>query len=554
MKQVFYVIFFLSLGLTGYSQVNIIPKPAAVSMPAVKGELTIDASTHLVAATPALQPAADFLNAYLMEYYGFFLRGIKPKGSATTVRLAISTATNGPKEGYSLEAAKGSVTIKGQDAAGVFYGVQSLIQLLPVQKAARLAVPFVTISDYPRFAYRGMHLDVARHFFPVSFIREYIDYLALHKMNYFHWHLTDDQGWRIEIKKYPKLTQIGGFRNGTIIGHFPGTGNDNQHYGGFYTQEQVKEIVRYAAGRSITVVPEIEMPGHASAAIAAYPELSCFPNEPTTYPRRTTVAGDTTGKQVQQTWGVFNDVFAPTETTFTFLENVLDEVMALFPSKLIHIGGDECPKENWKRSAFCQQLIKDKGLKDEHGLQSYFIQRIEKYINGKGRSIIGWDEILEGGLAPNALVMSWRGEQGGIDAAKQSHYVVMTPGSHVYLDHSQTRRDDSLTIGGYTTVQKTYSYEPIPKEINQAEEKFILGAQGNVWTEYMAYPSKVEYQIFPRMTALSEVLWSSRALRNWTDFEPRLKIQLDRYDRWGVSYSKAVLQPEPEPPVKRSSN
>jgi hexosaminidase len=366
----------------------------------------------------------------------------------------------------------------------------------------------------------------------------------LHKFNTFHWHLTDDQGWRIEIKKYPKLTSVGGWRNGTIIGRYPGTGNDNLHYGGFYTQAEIKDIVKYAAQRFITIIPEIEMPGHASAAIAAYPELSCFPNESTFsfYPKQCVWSGDTAGKQVQQTWGVFDDVFcAGKENTFKVLQDVLDEVLTLFPSRYIHIGGDECPKENWKRCALCQQRMKDEHLKDEHELQSYFIQRVEKYLNGKGRRIIGWDEILEGGLAPNATVMSWRGEQGGIDAAKQNHDVIMTPGNPVYFDHSQSTNEDSVTIGGYNPIEKVYAYEPIPKELNEAQAKHILGAQANMWTEYMAYPSKVEYHLFPRIAALSEVLWSPKETKNWENFQIRLSTLFKRYDLMKINYSKAYF-------------
>jgi hexosaminidase len=394
-----------------------------------------------------------------------------------------------------------------------------------------------------------MHLDVARHYMPVDFIKKYIDYLAAYKFNTFHWHLTDDQGWRIEIKKYPLLTQVGGWRNGTIIGRYPGKGNTDTKHGGFYTQQQVKEIVQYAADRYITVIPEIEMPGHASAAIAAYPQLSCFPDEDTKIPPDCIWSGAAKGKMVQQTWGVFEDVFAPTDYTFNFLQDVLDEVMPLFPSKYIHIGGDECPKEAWKRSAFCQQLIKEKNLKDEHGLQSYFINRIEKYLNSKGRNIIGWDEILEGGLAPNATVMSWRGEEGGIEAAKQNHDVIMTPGKPVYFDHSQSKNEDSVTIGGYNSIEAVYAYEPIPKVLNEAQAKYILGAQANLWTEYITNPEKVEYMIFPRMLALSEVLWSPKEKRNWNDFERRLPVLFERLEKQKVNYSKAyydlktIIQP-----------
>jgi hexosaminidase len=467
------------------------------------------------------------------------------KGNGTGKNAIVLDITGKPGRipgNYRLTVTGDKIVIKG-DQAGVFYAVQSLIQLLPLEKTKQLTIPQVQIVDSARFAYRGMHLDVGRHFFPVSYIKKYIDFIAMHKMNTFHWHLTEDQGWRIEIKKYPKLTQVGGYRNGTIIGRYPGKGNDNLRYGGFYTQDEIKEVVKYATDRYITILPEIELPGHASAAIAAYPELSCFPQEATAHRPATAWSGDSTGKQVQQSWGVFPDVFCPSEYTFKFLENVLDEVISLFPGKYIHIGGDECPKDNWKRSAFCQQLIKEKGLTDEHGLQSYFIRRIEQYLNSKGRQIIGWDEILEGGLAPNATVMSWRGEKGGIEAAKQHHQVIMTPGSHVYLDHAQNKKEDSVTIGGYLPIQKVYSYEPVPQELTPEEGKLVIGAQGNVWTEYMKNTAKIEYMIFPRMSALSEVLWSPKTARNWAAFEKKLPVLTRRYEWWQANYSRAWQDP-----------
>ncbi|MCU0395115.1 MAG: family 20 glycosylhydrolase, partial [Chitinophagaceae bacterium] len=314
--------------------------------------------------------------------------------------------------------------------------------------------------------------------------------------------------------------------------------------GGYYTQEEVKEIVRYAAERYITVIPEIEMPGHSSAAIAAYPFLSCFPEEETVIKRNASVASQAKkGKKVQETWGVFEDVFVPSEQTFQFLQDVIDEIVPLFPSKYIHIGGDECPKEAWKRSTFCQQLIKEKGLKDEHELQSYFIRRMEQYINSKGKQIIGWDEILEGGLAPNATVMSWRGEQGGIDAARQRHDVIMSPNSHCYLDHSQTRNEDSVTIGGYTTIDKLYSYDPMPAALKGTEfEQFVKGVQGNVWTEYMRSAQKVEYMIFPRLAALSEAAWTQQANKQWNDFANRIPAFLQKLDRMQTQYSRAFFE------------
>ncbi|WP_363320103.1 beta-N-acetylhexosaminidase, partial [Hydrotalea sp.] len=506
-----------------------------------KGDFIITPKTVLVVSDPGDVHAANFLNQYLKKYYHFQLQ-IKEHTTSGSINIHTKKFIQVPDnpEFYSFQSKPSGITISGNSYAGSFYGIQTLIQLLPVNATAnKLKIAAVSIEDEPRFAYRGMHLDVGRHFFSVDFIKEYIDFIALYKMNTFHWHLTEDQGWRIEIKQYPRLTSAGAYRNGTIIGHAPGTGNDGIKYGGYYTQEQIKDIVQYAANRFITVIPEIEMPGHASAAIAAYPKLSCFPDKNTPTPKNKNLwSGDTTGKQVQQGWGVFDDVFCPGEYTFHFLENVLDEVMELFPSKYIHIGGDECPKTYWKASPFCQQLMKEKGIKDEHELQSYFIQRIEKYINSKGRQIIGWDEILEGGLAPNATVMSWRGEKGGIEAAQQKHDVIMTPGAWCYFDHSQNKPEDSLTIGGYTPVQKVYSYEPVPKEISADETKYILGAQGNVWTEYMKYPTKVEYMILPRMSALSEVLWSPAGKKNWQNFENKLFTDTKRYELWQVHFNE----------------
>ncbi len=504
-------------------QVSIIPKP--VSLKRNTGSFRLNSSTLLVVPQESDRKSADFLNTYLKEIYGFSLK-ISEAGTQNSIILFTKKLSDS-SEAYTLDVSAANITIRGDSPAGTFYGMQSLIQLLPVEKAASLSIPSVSIKDQPRFSYRGLHLDVGRHMFPLAFIKKYIDYIALHKLNYFHWHLTEDQGWRIEIKKYPGLTQTGGYRDGTIIGRHPGTGNTGKRYGGFYTQEEVKEVVKYASDRHINVIPEIEMPGHASAALASYPFLGC----PGTGPFK-----------VEQSWGVHEDIFcAGQETTFEFLQNVLDEVIPLFPSKYVHIGGDEAPKDNWKICSLCQKRIKDENLKDEHELQSYFVQRMEKYINGKGKTMIGWDEILEGGLAPNAIVMSWRGEAGGIEAAKQNHKVIMTPGNYVYFDHAQSTREDSLTIGGYTTVQETYSYEPVPKELDAEQGKFVMGAQANVWTEYMSNPSKVEYHLFPRLSALSEVLWSPKESRSWTDFEPRLLTHFKRYDLWGANYSKAFF-------------
>lgn len=428
------------------------------------------------------------------------------------------------EEGYALLINDKGVRITANTATGIFYGVQSLIQLISRDGKQ---VPYVEITDYPRFSYRGLHLDVGRHMFPATFIKKYIDLMARHKFNRFHWHLTEDQGWRIEIKQYPKLQEIAAFRKETLIGH---GGNpkdyDDIRYGGYYKQEEIKEIVKYAEDRHVTIVPEIEMPGHSLAALSAYPELGC-----------------TGGPYEAGTkWGVFDDVYcAGNEETFTFLENVLDEVITLFPGEYIHIGGDESPKARWKKCSKCQKRMKAEKLQDEHELQSYFIQRVEKYVNSKGRKIIGWDEILEGGLAPNASVMSWRGEEGGIAAAKQNHSVVMTPGNWCYLDHYQdTSKREPLAIGGFTPVSEVYAYEPLPPQLSESESKFILGAQGNVWTEYMKSSNHVEYMVYPRACALAEVVWSSKESRNYDDFLQRMQLHFNRLDDWNVNAAKHI--------------
>jgi hexosaminidase len=536
---------FLIITLNCFAQqpsLNIIPEPAKVEVK--DGSFTITPSTKIIEEASGVSKSINFLNDYLKKFYGFELKTSKEKSATNVIELNFERLNNSNPGAYTMNVDKSKIYIGGDNEQGVFYGIQTLIQLLPAEKSNSLNIQQCNILDSPRFAYRGLHLDCGRHFFPVDFIKQYIDFIALHKMNTFHWHLTEDQGWRIEIKKYPKLTQVGACRNGTIIGHHPGTGNDDTKYCGYYTQQQIKDIVKYAADRYITIIPEIEMPGHASAAIAAYPQLSCFPDSSIKIAKGVKWSGDSTGKQVQQSWGVYPDVFAPTDYTFKFLENVLDEVIQLFPSKYIHIGGDECPKIYWKESAFCQQLIKDSGLKNEEGLQSYFIRKIERYLNSKGRSIIGWDEILEGGIAPNATIMSWRGEQGGIEAAKQHHTVIMTPGGYVYFDHAQNKHEDSLTIGGYLPVETVYNYEPLPKELSPDEQKYILGAQANVWTEYMSNPAKVEYMLFPRLEALSEVLWTPKENKNWDDFKNRLPQQYKRYELWHVRYDASGIDKE----------
>jgi hexosaminidase len=506
----------------------LIPEP--FSQKQAPGNFELSEKTVIYCGTETSKRDAEIFNEYMMQYYGFKLK-IEPVSSfkkGNCIWLEPDVTKSLPPEGYSLAIGAEEIRIQG-DASGIFYALQTIKQLLPITKQKKLELPLYKITDHPRYSWRGMHLDVSRHFFPKEFIKKYIDFLAMYKMNTFHWHLTDDQGWRIEIKKYPKLTEIGGYRNGTLIGSYKTTPHqfDTTRYGGFYTQADIKEIVAYAADRHVTIVPEIEMPGHALAALTAYPQFSC-----------------TGGPfEVQKLWGVFDDVFCPKEESFKFLEDVLTEVMELFPGKYIHIGGDEVPKERWKKCPHCQSLIKKEGLKDEAELQSYFIKRIEKFVNSKGRNIIGWDEILEGGLAPNAAVMSWRGIEGGIAAAKQKHYVVMSPGGYCYFDHYQGNpKFEPLAIGGYTSVEKVYSYEPTPSELTEAEQKYILGAQANLWTEYIGSTSQIEYMIFPRICALAEVLWSPKDVRNWDNFKSRLIEHFGYLEMIKVNYSKALFE------------
>ncbi len=509
--------------------VNVIPEPQEVALG--KGSFTINNLTALFTNDSSQAANAILLLEEKFKHAaGFVLNVFQeiPEGKKNAITLKLVKNSNLGKEGYKLTVSENAVIIEAQAPAGLFYGVETLLQLLPpeifssrVIKNVEWKVPVVQITDKPRFVYRGMHLDVGRHFFPKEFIKKYIDLIAMHKMNIFHWHLTEDQGWRIEIKKYPRLTKVGAFRKETM--------GDGKPYGGFYTQEEIKEIVAYAQKRFVTIIPEIEMPGHSKAALAAYPELSC-----------------TGGPfEVATTWGVHKDIYcAGKEKTFEFLEGVLDEVINLFPGKYIHIGGDEAPKDRWKHCPDCQLRIKTDGLKDEAELQSYFVKRIEKYLISKGRKLIGWDEILEGGLAPEATVMSWRGTKGGIAAAKQNHDVIMTPTGFCYFDYYQgDPKNEPVAIGGYLPVTKVYSYDPVPSELNKEEAKHVLGAQGNVWTEYLEKPENVEYMALPRMAALSEVVWTNQLRKDKDNFLKRLQTEFERYDELGINYSKSVFTP-----------
>ncbi|MFD0793688.1 family 20 glycosylhydrolase [Mucilaginibacter litoreus] len=501
--------------------------PAPVSLKKNAGEFILSQETKIQADTPD-NKAVKFFSSYLADKMAYnkqvALRNASV--STTTIYLTSTGTENLPAEGYRLTITPKQVTVAGK-GAGLFYGIQTLIQLIPSERAATAKLPCVQIEDYPRFGYRGMMLDVCRHFFTVEFVKRYIDLMAAYKLNTFHWHLTDDQGWRIEIKKYPKLTSVGSFRKESVIGNYKDRQPlqyDGVPVSGYYTQDQIRDVIKYASERYVTIVPEIEMPGHALAALASYPELSCDPSQ----------KYEVTGK-----WGVFNNIFCPSEQTFSFLQDVLTEVIDLFPSKYIHIGGDEAPKEVWKRSKYCQDLIKRLKLKDEHGLQSYFVQRMEKFVNSKGRSIIGWDEILEGGLAPNATVMSWRGEQGGIEAAKQHHDVIMTPSSQaLYFDHAQGKiNQEPVGIGGNAPIQKTYAYNPTPAALTPDQQKYIKGVQANLWTEYITTENKVEYMILPRMLALSEVAWTPLSNKNFKDFyETRMPEHLAWLDKEGYNF------------------
>lgn len=523
-------------GALAQDKYHIVPVPVKIAEG--KDSFLLDDKTVLIATGKAKKTALLF-NSYLKSLGLKELQidsNMKKRSAKKCILFSVykGHSYQSPElvaEGYELLVKPDRIFFSAGSTSGLFYGVQTLKQLFPADKTGLnypLSIPSLSIIDYPRFPYRGMHFDVARHFSSVEFVKKYIDYLAMYKFNTFHWHLTDDQGWRIEIKRYPLLTQTGSCREQTLTGPYGSNKYDGKKYCGFYTQEEIKEVVAYAAERHINVVPEIEMPGHALAALTSYPYLGC-----TKGPYKTA-----------ETWGVFEDVFcAGNDSTFIFLQNILDEVMALFPSKLIHIGGDESPKVKWKTCPDCQRRIAAEQLKGEHELQSYFITRIEKYINSKGRNIIGWDEILEGGLAPNAAVMSWRGEDGGIQAARQHHNVVMTPGNYLYFDHSQSNNEDSITFGGYNSLEKVYSYEPVPAALTPEEGKYILGAQANLWTEYITNSQKVEYQLFPRITALSEVLWSPKEKRNWEDFERRLPDIFKRLDQQNINYSKAYYEP-----------
>ena len=543
----FKIIFLLSmLGFGACSQKtdtsmnSIIPQP--VTMESMRGFFQFSDKTNILypEENKLLQVFTQNFLSDIENFYG--IKGISETNKPLKNNLVIELEPEAdiPYEGYKLKIQPGKIQLTASSEQGIFYGLQSLSQLIHLnakEQNGKILLPAMEINDNPRFDWRGMHLDVGRHFMPVNDVKKYLDYMALYKFNKFHWHLTEDQGWRIEIKKYPLLTEIGAWRDETMVGHYNDQPRryDGKKHGGFYTQEEIREIVKYASDRCIEVIPEIEMPGHARAAIASYPWLG--------------VTGEKIG--VKTEWGICSYIYMPSEETFAFLEDVLTEVMELFPSGYVHIGGDEAIKGQWEASKKVQKLIAELGLNDEHELQSYFVQRIEKFLNDNGKKLIGWDEILEGGLAPNATVMSWRGEEGGIAAAKMRHDVIMSPTSYCYFDYYQVQpvENEPIAIGGYLPIEKVYSYDPIPEALSADEAVHILGAQANVWTEYIPDFRQVEYMIFPRMLAMSEVTWTPLELKNEDDFMKRVTDHEKLFLRLGVNYSvtgmpKREISPE----------
>jgi hexosaminidase len=508
------------------SKISIIPQP--VSIEETKGFFLLDHQTAIIADSS--KDEAEYLRTFLSQATGFTFNS---EEANKTIELSLNGSSKLGNEGYTLEVTPHHILLKAHAPAGLFYACQTLCQLCPVDiysakksKNTVWKIPCVKITDVPRFAWRGAMLDVSRHFMPIEFIKKLLDILALHKLNTFHWHLTDDQGWRIEIKKYPKLTSVGAWRKSTPIGHAfdrPRRYRD-ERYGGFYTQKEIRDVVAYAQARHITIVPEIDMPGHMQAAIAAYPEL-----------------GTTTAKlETYCHWGISQSILNVEQSTVTFMQNVLAEVIDLFPGSFIHVGGDEALKHEWSESRRVQDKMLELGLTSEDELQSWFIGQMNQFIQSKGRRMIGWDEILEGGLSRGASVMSWRGIKGGIKAAKAGHDVVMAPTTHTYLDYyqSKNRKLEPLSIGGYLPLEQVYSFEPIPAELSAKKAKHILGVQAQLWTEYISTPSHAEYMYFPRLCALSEVAWSPIEHKNFAGFKKRLTTHLQRLETLVVNYHK----------------
>lgn len=522
----------IAMAFAASADYNVVPRPQTITL-AKSGEYLLDGTKLVVypADNADMERNARFLVDYIKEMTQINVSSAvqNKKNVKGNISLSLNQKIANP-EGYTITVDKKGVNISGATAAAVFRGIQTLRKSLPIVKGeTSVALPFVNISDAPRFAYRGMHLDCARHFFPLEVVKDYIDMIALHGMNKFHWHLTEDQGWRIEIKKWPKLTTVGAWRSGTVISRNTPI-EDGIRHGGFYTQDECREIVKYAADRYITVIPEIDMPGHMLGALAAYPELGC-----------------TGGPyEVQRRWGVFADILcAGKEKTFQFVQDVLDELISIFPSEYIHIGGDESPRSRWKECPLCQKRIQDEGIKAENGqskedrLQGYFTKRVEKYLASKGKKIIGWDELLGCDVDQSATIMSWTGAEPGAKGAKLGHDVIMTPNGVMYFDYYQTKQtwNEPLSIGGCSTVEDVYQFEPVAADLTPEQAQHILGVQANLWGEYIAYPSQIQYQVLPRMAALAEVQWMQPQDKNFDEFKARVTrlCEIYRLHHWAVA-------------------
>lgn len=541
---------FAATALAGQAQektFSIIPEPVEITVIG-QGESLIQRNTVIRMSEPTLAPSAAYLADYMERYLGIPLQVELPKSGKSRKKLSSAVETilsklgdqpciilknqkNGEiPGGYQLEITPvGGVRIEGNDEAGVFYGVQTLIQLLPTRAGVLPILPTLKIIDYPRFPYRGMHLDVVRHFFPVDFIKKYIDYLALHKLNYFHWHLTDDQAWRVEMKCRPELTEKGSIREGEIFGLYPGK-YQPLPYGGYYTHEDVHEIVRYAAERHITVIPEIDIPGHCMAVLATYPQFSTTPNEP---------------KKAALTWGIFNkfnNVLAPKPEVFDFLKDVFSELCDLFPGQYIHVGGDECAKCWWQESEETQQFMREHELKDEKALQSYFIHYVQKVVNAKGKTLIGWDEILEGGISEDCIVMNWRRPEFGKKAVRTNHRTIFTCSAWSYFNLKESRIQSEIAPRGPLSLEKVYEFQIVPDSLTTEQQELVWGAQGCLWTEYIPTTWKAEFAIFPRMSALAENVWSPLEKKDWINFTRKVEMQFERYELWGARYSEAFFR------------
>ncbi len=511
-------------------KISVIPEP--ISVTSHEGEFLLTRASVITLSGKDLLSTASYFSGYMQTYLGYPLEIHLPVPEEEPIRgeIHLVNAENGETPGgYQLCVTPEGITIRGNDASGVFYGVQTLIQLLPTRAGVLPIVPAVAIEDYPRFPYRGLHLDVVRHYFPVSYIKRYIDFLAWHKLNYFHWHLTDDQGWRVEMECRPELTAQGANREGEIEGLYPGVYKPLP-YGGYYTREEVKEVVKYAADRHVTVVPEIDIPGHCMALLAVYPEFSTTPDEP---------------RQAALTWGIynkFNNVLAPKPEVFAFLTEVFSELCDLFPGPYIHVGGDECARKWWKESEQAQAFMKENGLKDEKALQSYFIHYVQQVLHAKGKTLVGWDEIMEGGVSTEGVVMNWRRPEYGTKAARAGHPVIVTHSASLYFNLKEARRQQEVAHRGYVPVEKVYHYPIVPEELTAEEARRVLGAQACMWTEYFSTPAKVEFGLFPRLAALAENTWSVPQVKSWERFVDKMPDQLDRYDLWGIRYSEYFIR------------